>query len=475
MHKWLSRLLPSKGEQRTSALRNPFENPDVPINATSVDQFFDGNIGNTAGQRVHEDDALRHSPVWAAIDLISHKIAELPLLVQRSSQEGQREAWRRAKDHPSYDVLLTWIGPTRGPSAGQMTAYQWLAMSAVNLLLYGNSFTWLRRNGMGQVVEMRPIHPIRVQMWRRTGNPGSLFYTVTQVSSGDVRGPIDSRVPTGPIEQREMLHFRHMAPRAHWGLSPIRYGARSVGRNMSTEDYVSEFYINDGSPGGMFTPERPMPPDQQDKLLRSWRERHEGVGAHHRFAIAPVPGKFESIGVTPRSGAIEGILNYGVRDVARIYRIPATFLADPTAKAYNSNIEEGRSLLRNTLDPWLMQIENECSVKVMSLSEIGSVRCEFDRSIYTRGDTTAADLRQLVEAGIINSNEAREKIGMNPRPGGDEFMSPLNMQVGDESNGESETEGDAEGQEDSGGGSERGNGQAKHLRWDRRPAGPVLS
>lgn len=431
--------LRGRSTEQRSQLRNPFENPQVKLSGENLDLVLDGTVGNTAGQRVHEDDAMRHSPVWAAVDLISQKIAELPLVLQRSIQVADRTAWREADRHPSHDVLKTWIGPLGGPSPGQMTAQQWMSMMVVNLLLYGNSFCWIKRNRLGQCIELRPVHPIRVQIYRREGNPGSIFFEVNPVSTGAMRGPLDTRVPT-TVEQMDMLHFHFMAPHGYWGLSPIRYGARAIGRNMSTEDYISEFYVNDATPGSTFIPERPMTSEQRNLMLRSWRERHEGVGQHHKFAVANVPGKLESMGVSPE-GQLIGVLEYGVDDVARIYRIPPHYLAREGAQAYNSNVEEGRRFLRNTLDPTLRQIEAECDVKIPAIPEVGTYRCRFDRTVYKRGETSASDQRQYVEVGIKSRNEVREELGLNPVPGGDEFMTPANMTTGEPANGQPEATG----------------------------------
>ena len=70
-------------QEQRGGLRNPIESPAIPITGATLDDLVDGQPGDTAGQRVHEHDALSHSPVWSAVDLISSKIAELPWLYQK--------------------------------------------------------------------------------------------------------------------------------------------------------------------------------------------------------------------------------------------------------------------------------------------------------------------------------------------------------------------------------------------------------
>jgi HK97 family phage portal protein len=204
---------------------------------------------------------------------------------------------------------------------------------------------------------------------------------------------------------------------------------------MSTEDYISEFYTNDATPGGIFTPEKPMQATEYTAFLEEWEKRHRGVGQHHKANVTRVPGKWQATGISHQGTQMTDLLTYNVRDIARIYRVPAHYLMDPSITAYNSNVEEGKRLLRVTLDPWLIAIEKEANIKVPSTRQQGTYRCEFDRTQYTKGETTASDYRTLVESGILSRNEARQRMGFNPVAGGDEFLTPVNVSPAGESDG----------------------------------------
>lgn len=61
-----------------------------------------------------------------------------------------------------------------------------------------------------------------------------------------------------------------------------------------------------------------------------------------------------------------------------------------------------------------------------------------DRAMYAR---------TMIEMGLMSPNEWRDMEGMDPRPGGDEYLRPLNLTSGSESEAEGDEESEGDGAE----------------------------
>lgn len=68
----------------------------------------------------------------------------------------------------------------------------------------------------------------------------------------------------------------------------------------------------------------------------------------------------------------------------------------------------------------------------MLLDGAGPLFGEFDTRYMRAGSIKdrAVYARTMIETGILNANELRDEEGKDPRPGGDEYLQPLNMTTG---------------------------------------------
>ena len=107
-----------------------------------------------SGTLVSPETALRVPVVYACVRVIAESIAQLPLKVYRHRPDGGKE---EAKDHPLNNLLGA------APNAWT-TSVEWrLAMQSA-LCAYGNAYSYISRNGAGEVVELIFLHPNQVQV-----------------------------------------------------------------------------------------------------------------------------------------------------------------------------------------------------------------------------------------------------------------------------------------------------------------------
>jgi HK97 family phage portal protein len=118
---------------------------------------------------------------------------------------------------------------------------------------------------------------------------------------------------------------------------------------------------------------------------------------------------------------------------------------DESRSSYSSLEQKQLSELQSCLNRWLVKWEMQCRAKLLTDREkmADQFYYKFNRGtlIMTDMKTTVDTLAQGIVHKIINPNEARAKLDMNPYDGGDEYSNPnITPDFGPESESTSEPE-----------------------------------
>ena len=124
---------------------------------------------------------------------------------------------------------------------------------------------------------------------------------------------------------------------------------------------------------------------------------------------------------------------FNIEDVARIYRVPPHKIGH-LEKSTNNNIEhQGLEFVTDSMMPWVVRWEQSILRDLLTESERLRYFAEFNVDGLLRGDTTAraAYYTSLRNLGVLTPNDILKKENMNPRTdsGGDEYITPLNMET----------------------------------------------
>ena len=149
-----------------------FRARDKPINSTNGSgyRFFLG--GSTAGKAVTEHSAMQMTAVYACVRILSEAIAGLPLHLYHYNDDGGKE---KALEHPLYLLLHDEPNP-------EMSSFVFRETLMTHLLLWGNAYAQIIRNGKGEVVALYPLMPNRMTVDR--DSQGQLYYSY-QMSNSD--------------------------------------------------------------------------------------------------------------------------------------------------------------------------------------------------------------------------------------------------------------------------------------------------
>lgn len=170
--------------------------------------------------------------VYSCVRILSEAVAGLPLQFYRYNDNGGKE---KAVDHPLYFLLHDEPNP-------EMTSFVFRETLMTHLLLWGNAYSQIIRNGKGEVVALYPLMPDRMTVDR--DEHGRLYYEYLVYDGDDV----DGRTGTDPkangkivrLHPADVLHIPGLGFDGLVGYSPIAMAKNAIGLiKLQQEDHKS--------------------------------------------------------------------------------------------------------------------------------------------------------------------------------------------------------------------------------------------
>ncbi|MEA5064576.1 MAG: phage portal protein, partial [Eubacteriales bacterium] len=132
-----------------SAFGRLFRSRDKPKNSLNGSGYSFLFGSTVSGKAVNERSAMQMTAVYACVRILSEAVASLPLHLYLYNDTGGKE---KALSHPLYGILHDEPNP-------EMSAFSFRETLMAHLLLWGNGFAQIIRNGRGEVVSLYPLMP----------------------------------------------------------------------------------------------------------------------------------------------------------------------------------------------------------------------------------------------------------------------------------------------------------------------------
>lgn len=366
-------------------------------------------FGNTqAGKVVNETSAMQLTAVYACVRILAESIAGLPLHLYKRTGSGKL----KAEDHPLYFLLHDEPNP-------EMSAYTFKETLMTHLLLWGNAYAQIIRNGRGDIVSLYPLMPDRMDVQR--DSDGRIYYQYTQV----VGEPSLGKTQTYTLSPSDVLHVPGLGFDGLQGYSPIAMAKNAIGFALATEEYGSKFYSNGARPGGVL--EHPGKLREPDKLRRTWSETFGGSGNSHKIAVLEEGLKYTPITVNPQEAQFLETRKFQVNEIARIFRVPPHLIGD-LEKSTFSNIEhQSLEFVKYTLAPWVARWESAVKRSLLTPAEKSEYFAKFNVDGLLRGDYKSRMEGYAIarQNGWMSANDILDLEDMDripPELGGDLYL-----------------------------------------------------
>ena len=379
-----------------------------------VGNFLSGWYGRAnSGAVVTPQSALALTAVQRAVTILAEAVGQLPIEIYQTNSDGSRQ---KITDHPLIRVLS--IAPN-----GFQTPLQFNEYKQVSLGLRGNAFALKYFNPDGSLQSLYPLNADRVQILVSPVDRMP-YYRVLRAPDG----------VEGIFPLAGMHHVRWISDNAYTGISPISLHRDAIGVALSTEKHTGKMFGNGTNLSGVIT--RPASsqaikdPAAIDRITGDWAAKYAGTENVGRVALLQEGMEFKPLSMTNEDAQLIAARQYGVRDIARIYGIPAHMLGD-LERATHSNIEQqSLEFVIYTLMPWLRRHEEAMDRDFLSQDErLSGLSIQFNVTSLLRGDITSryAAYAQARQWGWMSINDIRRMENLPPVTGGDVYLQPLNM------------------------------------------------
>lgn len=332
--------------------------------AVGGDSYWQDFSALRSSSAVTPKSAESISSVYACVAAISETIGSLPLhLYRRVADEGRE----RAPDHPLYRVLHD------APNERQ-SALEFREQMQAAVLLRGNAYAQITLGSDGQVRELLPLHPDRVQVLEL--DSGRLAYDVA-----------DSQGRQRRFLQEEIFHLRHRSSDGVLGVSPVQAAREVLELALSERDHGVHSFRNGTRLSGVLQTDGQIDPGAFKGIQQLWQAAYAGTGNAARVAVLGGGLKFEPMSMTLEDAEWISARQFSVEEVCRLFRVPPTMVGDLRHGNYSNSVEMTRVFVTHTLRRHLVMWEQAVSRQL--LTEVGRRTLFAEHSVegLLRGDS----------------------------------------------------------------------------------------
>ncbi|MFA7585430.1 MAG: phage portal protein [Novosphingobium sp.] len=350
--------------------------------------------------RVSPRNAMRCTPVRAAVQAIAEPIGSLPLHVFR--RDGDARA--RDRKHPVAKLM-------KQPNEHQGGA-DFREQLQRDCLLFGNGYAFINR------VEGRPVELLRL-------NPASVDVTADDSTGEPVYSLRDGSVR--PIARQDILHIKAPSADGLKGESPVQQCREAIALAMLLEKHAARLFSSAARPGGVIEFPEKMDAASFQLFRDAWRETFDNSDGAGKTAILWSGGKFNALTFSSVDAQFLETWKHVITEIARVFRVPPHLIFELGRATWGNAGEMGATFARFTLARWVKAWEGEIWLKLFTDEERDDFYAEFLIDDLLRADpaTRASYYSTMRAAGVMSINECRAKENLPPiGPEGDRHDNP---------------------------------------------------
>ncbi len=403
--------------EKRASLENPSTSLSDPANW--LFEAF-GALPSASNVTVTEKNAIQITAFWSAVNTIADTLGELPIRLVKSKRDG---TFKIVDRHPSLDLLR--LSPNE-----MMNAIVYKSTTQAHTLVWGDGYSWIKRDRAGLPAELWPLQPKQTKIIIENGK---MFFE-SRLDIGNTR-----------FVPQDVIHVPALSRDGVHGMSIIAEQREVLGSVIAANNFGSRFFGNGAKPGGLISfPGKVRDPEKIKQAV----ERSAGGENQHGLLVLSEGADFKQMGIPPEDAQFLQTREFGVDEIARMFRLPSHFLNKMGQATFNNLEQMGTHFAQYTMMPWIIRHEQEYTRKLLTPQEIKSgMRFKMNVSALVRGDikTRSEVYSKAIEKGWMTRNEVRGLEDMNPLDGLDDPLMPMNLKVvGEEPEPEPEPEPEAE-------------------------------
>lgn len=356
-----------------------------------LEMFGAGVAGSSS---VSASVAMTVPAVACAVRAISEAVASLDVTVKRKVGDLEVDV----SDHPAAKLLT-------GAANPWLSGFEFIRdIVAEALTNDAGGFGWVNRVG-GKPFEI--IHY----------DPGSIGVQYSAKGTGE---------PTYRLSGKKIIAADVIHLRSGFSRCPLSLARDAIGMAKAMELYAANLWTNSAKPGGYLKSKKSVGDEGVRKMLAGWKAAMSGAGNSGKTGVLWDETEFVQLAMTSVDGQFNESRVFQILEIARAFRVSPGLLFELTRQTWSTNESQSREFITWTLIPWIRALESALNRALLTDDERGEYRIAFDVDDTSQADLTAraTAISTLITAKVLNSNEARDWLGMEPRDGGNVYENP---------------------------------------------------
>lgn len=381
-----------------------FRKSDSGMSSSELSEIIGLSYDTYSGRRVSPQLAMQLTAVFSCVRVLAESVGMLPCSLYEQLDRGNRRATRER-----LNKLLS-TKPNN-----YMTPQEFWELLIACLCLRGNFYAY-KVKALGEVVELLPLDPS----------------SVTPKLNCDWEPEYQVTFPDGKrqtLTQDDIWHVRIFTLDGLTGLSPVAYAKQAVGLGLATEEHGSRLFGNGAVTSGVLQTDQYLKDDAYERLKTDFESRHQGLANAHKPMILEMGLKWQQISLSAEDAQFLETRKFQLEEICRIFRVPLHMVQNTDRATFNNIENLGIGFINYSLVPYLTRIEQRINMGLVKPSKQGAFYAKFNTGALLRGDMKSRfDAYSTgINWGIYSPNECRELEELNPREGGDIWLTPMNM------------------------------------------------
>lgn len=354
--------------------------------------------------------ALSEATYFACLKVLGESVGKLPLKIQQYTED---KGIRIAREHPFYRVLNE--RPNR-----YMTASTFWSTVEHCRNHYGNAYAWIDTR-----------NPAKPQLWLMDPKTVSVVYDNARKLSDVPDVYYRYTTPNGQVVlgSEEVLHFKsHHTVDGLVGVSVREQLASTIQGNVKAQALVNKMYDSGMTAKSVLQYTGNLDDKNVATLVKGIEAYAKGEMKESGIEnIVPIPLGFSltPLNVKLADSQFIEIKQYSALQIASAFGVKPYQIGDYTKSSYASAEAQQLSFLVDTLLYIVKQYEEEIGYKILlDDEEAKGYHAKFNTAVILRADqkTQIETLSQAVSSFLMTPNEAREKLDLPRREGGDRLL-----------------------------------------------------
>jgi len=368
----------------------------------------------SSGERVTVNSALGVPTVFRCINIRANAIAMLPFQTFKRTNKGRE----RDRNHAVAKLLERQPNPYQGP-------FKFKHLAETHRNLWGNAYINIEWGVDGKPKALWLLNPSVTEPYLDI-DTNFLWYLTTLPNGEQVK-----------IPYHDIIHLTTLSTDGLKGKTPIQIARESIGSSQAAQKFKGKFFKHGAVNSGFLKIPGMLNKEAKEKIRDEWEKANTGIDNAQRVAILDAGLEFQSLSMPLKDAQFIEAMRFDRAEIANIYDIPLHMVNELDRATYSNIEQENLSFLQNTINPSLVQYQEEFANKLFTEREQSKYYINVNLDMILRADTKTRGefYKIMLDKGVYSINEVRELEERNAIEGGDTHrvdLNHVNIEIADE-------------------------------------------